>query len=310
MEFAPVLVKRIFPSLERYEPETLDSSALTTYKICPRMYFFEYVLAFKSKVTEPYFSWGTAYHKFHEIVEQSFLNGGDGDFKNALLTASDIFSKDWPRGGEGKWEFMTVTRLQQSCFIAWERILATRAQGRLRVIETERPFNLEIIPNTNLFHSGRLDKVVKQNGKPWVLDIKTTSKELKWWARGIDPNDQFIRYTHAARQLTGEPVQGVLIEVLYNSKDLANGTRKGPTIEQFNVTYSQWQIDDWLRDEMMWRSQLDKSREVDVWPKNEKACGFCKFHSVCKAPSEYGQQSQLKTNFVQRPWDNTGHDEA
>jgi len=309
MEYAPVHERRIMPVLERYEPLVPDSSSLTTYKVCPKKYFFEYVLAFKPKETPPYFSWGSAYHKFHEVVEKSFLAGGDGNFKEAFIAATEIFVKDWPRGGIGKWEFMTLVRLQQSCFVAWKRIEAQRAQGRLRVIETERPFVLELLPDSGIFHSGRLDKIVRQNGKPWVLDIKTTSKELKWWARGIDPNDQFIRYTVAARALTGEPVQGVIIEVLYNSKSNADGKPKGPDIEQYTVTYSQYQIDEWLRDELMWRSQMNKSRELDVWPKNEKACGFCQYHSVCKGPSEYGQQSRLKADYVQRPWDNTGHDE-
>lgn len=287
------------------EPLILDHSAIAEYKDCPRRYFFHIVLGFNSKDTEIYFSFGTSYHKFREHLELS-----NGDFKYALLKAVTYWDKhqgDDP-APDTRFGFMTRLRLMQSCKVAFDSWTKEKALGKIVVLSVEQPFNVELKLGSGEYTSGRFDQIIRWNGKIWGRDFKTTSKDLKYYERGTTPNDQFTRYTYAESLLAGERIEGQLIEVLFNAK----GPKKSPTIENtgplirsYPVSRTDFEIADWLNDELFWRKSIQISRETDTWPKNEKGCTFCKFHSVCKLGSEGSQKSKLLAEFKVQEWDNT-----
>lgn len=292
---------RFFPQMERFEPFILDHTAIISAKQCFRKYFFQIVLGQTSRETAIYFAFGSAYHKFRELLEESYLAGNkEGDFVGSVRGAVEYFNK--ATGGKTepigtKFDFMTVERLMQSCLVAYKHWQREKAQNKISVIMVEQPFNVEIANGE--YTSGRFDQVVRWNNKLWGRDFKTSSKEGMYYQRGLDPNDQFTRYTYAESKLCGEAVQGQIIEVLYNTK------KAGPTITQYLSSRTKWQLDDWERDELFIRETLTRARELDIWPKHENSCTFCQFHSVCKMPSEGAQQAKLRAEFTTRPWDNT-----
>lgn len=296
MELRPHPNRTFMAQFERYEPLILDHTAISTAKHCKRAFFFQIVIAKVPKETEVYFTFGSAYHKFREYLEKT-----DGDFKAALKVAVDYWNKvqgkDPPVGH--KFEFMTALRLMQSCAVGYKQFEAERKAGHIKVTHVEQPFNVEVGENTGEFTSGRFDQIIRWNGRLWGRDFKTSSKPGIYYARGLEPNDQFTRYTYAQAKLTGETVRGQLIETLFNSK------KEGPKIQEFPVEQSAFKLKDWETGELHFRKELTIARESDVWTKNEKACTFCRYHSVCKMPSESGQMAKLKGEFVTRPWDNT-----
>lgn len=288
--------KKFMEKYERFEPLILDSTAITAFKECNRKYFFQIVIAKVSKYTPIYFTFGTAYHKFREVLENTL------DFKAGLFAGMEAYDKG--TGGtepsvDDKFSFMTKLRLMQSCKIAYDHWEKEKKMKAIEVIAIEQPFNVELEEGSGEFTSGRFDQIVRWNGKVWGRDFKTTSKEGMYYQRGLDPNDQFTRYTFAESELCGEQVHGQIIEALYNSK------KQGPSITQYVSSRTLWQINDWKRDELHIRKQLTASRESDTWPKNERACTFCPYHSVCKMGSEGSQMAKLDAEFSVRAWDNT-----
>lgn len=285
---------RFMPEFERMEPLILDHTAVINAKQCLRKYFFAIVLGCQPRGTPaPYFAFGSAYHKFREVLEES------KDFKTALLAALEYFDK--ATGGKNpeagtKWEFLTRERLMQSCAVAYKHYEKEKAQGKIEVIAIEQPFNVEI--KDGEFTSGRFDQIVRWNGRLWGRDFKTTSKEGMYYQRGLDPNDQFTRYTYAEQKLAGQRVEGQIIEVMYNAK------KSGPAITIYTSTRTQWQLDDWEQDELFMRETIRRAREQDVWPKHENSCTFCQFHSTCKMGSEGSQKAKLKAEFTQKAWNN------
>jgi hypothetical protein len=304
--------KTFMEKFERFEPKILDSTAIQLAKMCKRKYFFQIVLGKVSRVTPVYFNFGSAYHKFREVLELSYMGNNDmfrtprldGDFKAALQAATTYWDKhqrhDPPAGD--KFDFMTKLRLQQSCLVAYEHWQKEKQQGQIKVLVVEQPFNVQIIDEE--YTSGRFDQIVSFNGKIWGRDFKTSSKDGMYYQRGLTPNDQFTRYTYAESKLKGERVQGQLIEVLYNAKSTKTA-QKGPTITMIPVGRTDFELDDWERDELQIRKELDLARQTDTWVKNEGHCIFCPFHSVCKMPSIAGQMSKLDYEWDTRPWDNT-----
>jgi hypothetical protein len=192
----------------------------------------------------------------------------------------------------------------QSCDVAFRHWEHEKDQGKIEVLAVEQPFNVELVKNSGEFTSGRFDQIIRFNGRVWGRDFKTTSKDLRFYDRTLTPNDQFTRYTYAESLLKGERVRGQFIEVLYNAKETKSKSG-GPTLQTYLAERTDFELDDWLNDEMFTRKTIQASREADRWPKNEKGCTFCHFHSVCKIGSENGQLSKLRAEYVQREWDNT-----
>ena len=294
---------RFMTEFERMEPLILDHTAMIQAKACLRKYFFGIVLGMNPRGPEaPYFSFGSAYHKFREVLELEYMAGNNAtNFKLGLEAGLDYFDK--ATGGKnpevgGKFDFLTRERLMQSCVAAYKNWQKEKSNNKIQVLAVEQPFNIEVVPGSGEYTSGRFDQIVRWNGKVYGRDWKTSSKEGMFYSRGLTPNDQFTRYTFAEQALAGQRVEGQIIQVLYNSK------KKGPEITDYVASRSQWDLDDWRADEMFHRKTLDRAREEDRWPKQEHSCGFCQFHSVCKMPSEPSQRAKLKAEFTQRAWNN------
>lgn len=289
----------------RHEPVIMDSTAIMCYKYCPLKYFYRIVLGYAPKEAAPYLSFGTAYHKFREVLQRAAdvekLSVQEA-FLKALQEALDYYKKQPQPEINDKWDFLTLDRLQASCTVAFKHWLKERLEGAIKVIAFEQPFTLQL--DGDHWIAGRADNIVEWRREPWGRDFKTTSKEGPYYARGLEPNFQFTTYTWGESKLTGHKVQGQIVEVLYNSK------KNGPSINTYTTTRMQGQLDRWERDTRFWLSLIERSRIEDHYPMNESNCKFCEYHSVCKASSESGQMSQLKTYFKVQPWDCTATEQV
>jgi hypothetical protein len=305
MELEPHPNKRFMPIFDRYEPLLKDHSSILVAKECLRKYFYKVVLQMKVRETEPYFAFGSAYHKFREVLERKFISMREEgasledatllSFQPALVAACALYDKEMPRITETKWEFMTKDRLILSCKAAWAHWIQEKKIGKIKVLAVEQ-FLVFQLPDGS-YRSGRCDQLVEWNGAVWGRDWKTTSTEQKWYGRGLDPNHQFTLYTYGEQKISGKPVRGQLIEVLHNSKT------KGPAIWPFTAERTPEQLREWERDSIHWNSIITQCRESDNWPKSEVNCGRCEYHSVCAKTTETGQQAHLKNNYALKIWD-------
>lgn len=327
MELREHPVRKFMPKFERHEPLILDSYAAKHAKMCKRKFFFAIVLARQPREKKVYFTFGGAYHKFREYLELSYQGNNEyydtpnkeGDFVGALMKALKFWDKEQGMDPplEDKFSFMTRARLMQSCTVGYDYWKEEKRKGKIEVLAVEQAFNVELTPkdedgniiSTGEFTSGRFDQIIRWNGQIWGRDFKTSSQDGMYYQRGLSPNDQFTRYTYAEAKLSGERVQGQLVETLYNAKSTKaeekSGKTRGPTITQYPVARTSFELEDWEAGELALREELKLARTNDVWPKNEEHCTFCIFHSVCKMGSMAAQQSKLEYEFVVRPWDNT-----
>lgn len=299
---------------KRYEPKIKDSHAIKILKTCPRKYFYEIVLGFVSTEKEIVFIWGLAYHKFREVLELTYGIGPDAPpsydstkAMDAMLAATNAGLSFWRKHGWDqevgtKFGFMTAERLMLSfkkAFIHWT---LEKQRKQIEVIAVEQAFNVQLRDGSRT--SGRFDQLVRWNGGLWDRDFKTTTKESAWYARQLEPNDQFTRYPLGMSKLAGEPIQGVLVELLFNNNPTKTDT-KGPTIIELTTSRTEGQLEQFEKEQEVWNRTLAIYRETDVWPMSEASCPFCQFHSVCTRSTEAAQMAQLEEHFNIRPWDNT-----
>lgn len=299
---------------KRYEPKIKDSHAIKILKQCPRKYFYEIVLGFVSTEKEVVFTWGSAYHKFREVLEKTYGVGPDAPAvydpdraMDAMVAATNAGLKFWRKHGQdqevgSKFAFMTTERLVLSFKKAFVHWTIEKQRGAIEVIAVEQAFNVALRDGSRT--SGRFDQLVRWNGGLWDRDFKTTTKDASFYARQLAPNDQFTRYPLGMSKLAGEPIQGVLVELLYNANPTKTDT-KGPTIIELTTTRTESELEQFEKEAAVINRTLEVYRETDTWPMHETACSFCQFHSVCQRGSEAAQMAQLEQHFTVRPWDNT-----
>lgn len=326
MELEHVPKREFMAKYDRYEPRIKDSTQIMAAKTCLRKYFYQIVLGRVPQKSAIYLTWGSAYHKFREHLERFYGFGHDKPVKfdeaksmEAYLYALEIARKYWqkeavPEPIGSDFDFMTEARLIKSCATAFKHWKKEKLQGIIEVIAVEQAFNVQLVDGSST--SGRGDQMIRWNGRLWGRDFKTTSKDAKFYARGIEPNDQFTRYTVAEGKLAGEFVQGQFIEVLYNGKSTGGYqskktgkttpiVEKGPEIVEFQTSRTPYQLRVFEQEAGIMNKIIDVCREADVWPMQEVNCPFCPYHSVCTKPTEGGMMAQLEGYYDVRPWDNT-----
>lgn len=287
--------RKLLPTLERFEPTNKDSTAVKTWKECPRKYFLRMVLGRSKPEGEnaSVFAWGTAIHKFLEILYMT------GDVGEATQTAIKLYKPPT----KPKFDFQTKDRLLKNFIALAAFYQEEKSKKNIEVLSIEEPFNVRFKDGHII--GGRLDQLIKWNGRVWVRDWKTTSKMIQYWKTGLDPNDQAIRYIYAMSALTfgidtnGYPnkvIDGVVFTAIQNMKS------KEAHIESASVGKNITQVRKWIDDQVHVHKLMDMCREEDVWPMHETNCGFCDYRTVCTQSSESGMEYVLRTQFTLSPW--------
>jgi PD-(D/E)XK nuclease superfamily len=301
--------------LPRFEPVNRDHTADIAAKQCLRKYFYQIVLARQPKDDAVYFAWGTAYHRFRQVLENEYKKRSNGygfkfneaealaAFGIGLMTGVRYWTERGKEQGiESKFSWMTEKRFIASCKIAFEHWKIEKKQGKIEVLAIEQPFNVSMPDGSN--RGGTADQIVRWQGKVWGRDFKTTSKDSSFYERTLDPNDQFTGYTYCEGLLKGERIEGQLVELLYNGKSTKK-EQKGPEIITLVASRTEYQLKDWAKGHKFWMKVLELAREEDNYPMSEVGCSFCQFHEVCTAPNEAKAINLLENKYNLRPWDHT-----
>lgn len=308
MEVYKDVPKNFLAKYERHEPVALDNAALSMYKVCPRKYFFRFVLAFEPNGdTPPYFTLGSSYHKYREVFELVWKKESDLTFQDRF-DLSDAMAKIeafkyWDKKTNSKivlapntkWDWITRPRLEKSLEVTANWLNIEKKNGNIIVIATEQPFIVEAV--SGVFWGGRADQVVRWNNRLWGRDFKTSSKKSDYFKRLLKPSNQFLGYTIGEELLHGSTVDGQLVEVLFNSKT------DGPKIVPYPTSFNVFEKGLWKKELTEWTDRLQKSRELDLYPANESHCPFCPYHQVCTNTSESGMAATLESKYKVSPWD-------
>lgn len=293
-------------NLQLVKRAAYDNSILSTSQRCPRKALYTYFYNRSGAGTNYPIQFGLAYHKFREVLEKNYLTlvrdrdkdlneVAQGLFQVALAEASDGY-EDPPL--EHSKAYLTRGRLELSCqqgFLEW---MSEKRKGIFVVLEAEQAFQLPL-PSGDLF-GGRFDQILEWKGKLWIRDFKTTGRMGRDYHRMFDPNDQMTAYTWAASQLSGRPVQGVIVEVIYNTKT------KGPEHHSFVSARTPSHIDEWLRNVQISIDDLNGYVEAGYFPMRTTGCndyGGCYFRDCCGMSSDRMREAWLESQTIESVWD-------
>lgn len=316
-----------FPKCERVEPIVLDSSAYLEAKKCFRLFFYKIVLGYRPKNSDVHLNWGSAYHKFREILDVEYLRKQRAGVSDKMVLVADCFQpamvealKLWealqPRdpNPEEYFGFMTKNRLYETLMFAYKYWIREKQLGITEVIATEQLFSVELAPG--LWRSGKADRIIRRDGHIWGMDFKTSTKDKEQFAKTLDPNDQFSGYTIAEAALSGEVVKGQIVEVMYNKKFHKTNRGKsetGPAIWEFDAQRTPEQIEQWLKEQKTWDKFLEICRQDDSWPMADNPlvnCQFCSYKKPCSLSNNGAAEYNLRNFYDFKPHDHTKFGEA
>lgn len=323
----PVKIE-FFKKCERVEPLILDSSAYLEFKKCPRLFFYKIVLGYRPKNSATHLNWGTAYHKFREVLDieykiaRSSSQGANNEycisapFTAAYKAAMLIWLKLQPNdpNPDEYFGFMTRSRLHESLMYAYKHWVREKQLARTEILATEQLFN--IIVRGKVRRSGKCDQLILRDGEFWVRDFKTTTKDTEQFQRTLEPNDQFTGYTIAGGALSGEKIKGVVVEVLFNKKNHKTSKGKtdtGPTIYEFTTIRTDEQLERWKVEQEIVEQQIDLCRINDVWPQYDNSltnCTFCPYHRPCSMANDEAAEYNLRNFYDFNPHDHTKFGES
>lgn len=288
-----------------------DSTSLSAFKQCPRLYYYSIVLGYEPKQRSYHLTFGLLYHSALETYDHERSRGMDHDsatcaavYQTLVKTWDKQLQRPWNSGDSYKNRF-TLTRT-----IVW--YLDHFADDPIRTIQLangkpavelsfryEFPFRFS--NGETVVACGHLDRLGEISGSTWVVDRKTTKHDLgDRFFEQFTPDTQMTWYTLAGKVIGSVPVQGVILD---GAQILVNSSR----FQRQPISRTQSQLDEFISDIKHYLRSAEQYAEDSYWPQNTASCfnfGGCKFRSICsRSPEVRDQFLNDQTMFQKRIWD-------
>jgi hypothetical protein len=288
---------------------TVDAHSLSTFKECPRKFFYSVVQGWQERDTGPHLMFGLALHLGLEVYEKAKHAGHSHDaaLGVALLAAMKF---TWNKALGRPW-ISTVpekNRVSLARTLVWyldafgtHDTMKTLVVAGAPAVELRFCFQLGMASGEGEAFAlcGRMDRLVEFAGSNYVVDHKTTKSQLgSHYFASYSPDCQVSLYTVAGTVAFKVPLAGMVID----------GIQVGATFARFQrqpISRHPTSSSEWLAETGWWLRQMEACSDTLMWPQNDKSCHKmlgCQFREVCSRPP--GARAQwLKLNFTRRMWD-------
>ena len=203
-----------------------DNTRLSAHEVCPRKFYFRHRRHIRPATLQIPLVFGLSWHAGMDTIwpgAQSDLT--DSELADAAMIA---FDRKWQECGLPSVVDMAPEQVDEVGFrnpgTAFDMFYNYVEQRRdfIRHVEVEYvelPFAVPLDPNDkSLFYIGRMDKLIKWEGRKWSVEHKTTSEYKKdggfraSFVEAFTPNSQIDGYDHGNHMLHGNEAKGVLID--------------------------------------------------------------------------------------------------
>ncbi len=276
----------------------VDNSMLETLRECPRKFFHQYVLH-RTKPQDA-LRRGTILHRLLECRYSKVLhNRVTPELEAEQVT---LLEQLW---NETTWNDPEDLRNSLShlleLFIVRYNQIYTEESFQIATINgkpaVELPFVYEFGSfklrgqTIRVFYCGKIDMVVKENNKLWIVDFKSTSNLGSTFFDDKNSSSQFVGYITGIQQTTGQTCTGVMIHAVRTSTPPMKP--RGQTLDQWwrssferdSTHIYEWQLVEWQRQTTELLNWLFWLAERDTWTEFRTSCvgkfGACMFKPVC-----------------------------
>lgn len=274
---------------ERFDIRYLDSSRLSKLSRCEALFLFQHLMGLRpqdeSKICLDY---GTT---MHVVLPEMY----SGEPEKAF----EVFDATWakfPYGEDDPKRNTGISRIRIDDFVRSHKeglcpyeILDFPFSAPTELIsKNEIPFLIDVGMKYPL--AGRMDaSVVWRASKAlWAYDFKTSSEVSDRYFDGFWMSPQACVYTMALAQITGKPVEGLIIEAMRISKTRFESQIGFTFVHDYHIE----KFLDELKEKIV---KLDKANESGEWRQNFALCttypsyGYpcraCEYKMICDCPN-------------------------
>lgn len=276
-------------TLERFDINFLDASRLSTFGRCEARFLFKCLMGLKNTDQNNLnIDYGTVMHR----VLPHMYQGLDEE-------ANATFDALWTRYGYGEEDSKrntAVSRRRISAFISnhspslcpYEILHYDFSSPTDLISPNEVPFLIDIGSIYPL--CGRIDAVIKwkATGAKFAYDFKTSSEISPRYFDGFWFAPQPCSYTLALAQITGEKIEGLVIEAMRISEKNIEDQRGFVFVSETNLRQ-------FIKETKMNAINIRQCNELGLWRQNNALCssyssfGFpcapCEYRMICDTPN-------------------------
>lgn len=282
-----------------------DSTSLGSFKSCPRKYYYEIVLSYRSKLEAAPLKFGIIYHAALEAFDHCKVKGDHiGGVRAAI---KHVLTECWDAETQTYWEAaLDNTRSTWTLLRSVIWYCDQYEEDNLSVIQlatgkaaVELSFSFDSgyeLDGEPIHLCGHLDRLVTLGEQTYISDRKTTKTTLgDRYYQQFHVDNQMSLYSMAGKIVYDTPVAGVIIDAC----------QVGVTFSRFGRAITRRSrpiLEEWHKDLGFWLNRAKESVQAEYWPMNDKACFLCDFKEVCASPPGLRKQ-KLDTNFHKMIWD-------
>lgn len=264
----------------------VDSTKLTTFMDCPRRYFYEYILGWRSTAPNNHLVFGSAWHKAQEhLLLQSYT-------QVAVDEAMFLFMNEYRKELPEETDELYGNKTPDKAYAALKQYASYYANdlSNWEVLYTEVAGTVLITPEDVM--SFRLDSILRErdSGMYLSLDHKTGSKKGRTWTDKWTLLTPIGLYTHVLYCLYPEDkVRGVKVRGTFFYKS------KPAEFEDVPCWKSKDQMQTWLWSTTYWYNALklnihlfskctDSDDIMMAFPMQTESCTKyfgCPYHDFC-----------------------------
>lgn len=247
------------------EKQMFNSSSISDYMGCPRLFYYSWIRKLVSKEEKPSLRFGRV---FHEVLLEWYKTG---DKEAAIkkfeplpsVMSDDHRTKEW---GEAIFkQYVERYKTEQGTTLHLEKQFIIDMGGRL--------------------YAGTIDRIEDWTGQVYVDDHKTTKSLGLSFFNAYRPHPQMDGYCYACREIVGK-CHGAII----NGISVAKAPKE--RFQRFPSSRSEKEIDMWRVDFIDWTDRIMGDVERKHFPRSTVYCnrwGKCRFWELCT----YGEDEKL-----------------
>ena len=278
--------------------EILDSTKIQCYQDCPRKFFFEYMLGWRSSYPSNHLHFGKCVHL---ALEHIILHNYDG---KAVIEALEIFNNEYrhlfPESTDAMYTPKTPGRFFD-CLLMYLKQWASD-RGQYEVYKTE--FGGTVSLGDGYKVAFKMDTILRDRHTGLYVSLEHKTGGGNYVNSNYDVQHemgiQCGTYTHVLNCIfPPEQVGGVIINLLQFKKTLDKNYKGTDFIlQRFPINLSNARMYDWMMNTRMWIDRInadkltlsDSSPSEDImmcFPKNGRSCTnynkACPYLDMCRA---------------------------
>lgn len=271
--------------------DILDSTKIKAYQECPRMFFYEYVLGWRSSRPSNHLHFGTAVHKAMEWI---ILNGYTVE---SVMEALDIFNTEYrllfPPSTDVLFSPKTPSRFFDM-LILYLRQYADDLR-RYEVYKTEIGGTINLSPEHSM--AFKMDTILFDREKQKYVSLEHKTKGGNYISSNYPYefmlSTQLGTYTHVLNSLFPSEQVG---EVIINCLCFKKTKQPDFILQRFPIPLSNSQMFNWLENTKSWIDRInadyltlsstsDTDDRLNCFPLNGTNCTnwnrICTYHDMC-----------------------------